>query len=189
MVEAGETLRGIAAKYEVTAAQLREANDIPAGKGVEVGQRLRLPRAAVSSAPLAVASERAARARSSDEPRRTEAARDSARPRERSSATPSRRDSTEKRTTRTDSTSRTRTGTAERRTTARDSASTRPRTTSSPETQKRETARPSQHTVKAGETLYGIARQYGIGVDALREANDMGTSNTLQPGQKLRIPR
>jgi membrane-bound lytic murein transglycosylase D len=167
-VEAGETLRGIAAKYEVTTVQLREANDIPAGKGVEVGQRLRLPRAAVSSAPLASASERAARARSTSE---------------------TRRDSTEKRTTRADSTSRTRTGTAERRTTARDSASTRPRTTSSTETQKRETARPSQHTVKAGETLYGIARQYGIGVDALRAANDMGTSNTLQPGQKLRIPR
>jgi LysM repeat protein len=187
-VEAGETLRGIAAKYEVTTAQLREANDIPAGKGVEVGQRLRLPRAAVSSAPLAVASERAARARSSDEPRRSEAVRDSARPRERSSAAPSRRDSTEKRTTRADSTSRTRTGTAERRTTARDSASTRPRTASS-ETEKRETARPSQHTVKAGETVYGIARQYGIGVDALREANDIGASNTIQPGQKLRIPR
>ncbi len=139
-VAAGETLRGIAEKYDVTPAQLRTANEIPAGKGVEVGQRLRLPRAAGSSAPLAVASERAARARSTTEPR------DSARSRPRPAAT-------------------------------RDSA------------EKRETPRPSQHTVKAGETVYGIARQYGIGVEALREANDIGASSTIQPGQKLRIPR
>jgi membrane-bound lytic murein transglycosylase D len=209
-VAAGETLRAIAEKYDVTPAQLRAANDIPSGKGVEVGQRLRLPRAEGSSAPLAVASERAARARSGDEPRpRGEAARDSARPRERPSSTPSRRDSTEKRATRADSASRTRT--TERRTTARDSASTRtgaatveakpgaararpaseastrPRTT--PDADKGQAARPSQHTVKAGETLYGIARQYGVGVDALREANGMDAGNTIQPGQKLRIPR
>jgi membrane-bound lytic murein transglycosylase D len=65
-VERGETLRGLAEKYDVTVAQLRAANDIAAGKGVELGMRLRLPRAASSSAPLAAASERAARTRSSD---------------------------------------------------------------------------------------------------------------------------
>jgi membrane-bound lytic murein transglycosylase D len=52
-----------------------------------------------------------------------------------------------------------------------------------------ETPRPSQHTVKSGETLFGIAREYGVTVPALREANDMDAGAALQPGQKLRIPR
>jgi LysM repeat protein len=43
--------------------------------------------------------------------------------------------------------------------------------------------------VKTGETLYGIARQYGVAVPALRAANDMDADSVIQPGQKLRIPR
>jgi LysM repeat protein len=43
--------------------------------------------------------------------------------------------------------------------------------------------------VKGGETLFGIARQYGVTVPALREANDMDGAAAIQPGQKLRIPR
>jgi len=43
------------------------------------------------------------------------------------------------------------------------------------------------HTVADGETLYGIARRYGVTVDALRRANDI-ESNTVRPGQSLVIP-
>jgi len=47
----------------------------------------------------------------------------------------------------------------------------------------------ARHTVEEGETLFGIARKYDVTVDALREANDLGARPTLQPGQRLRIPR
>ena len=43
------------------------------------------------------------------------------------------------------------------------------------------------YTVKAGDTLYGIARQYGISVDELKAANNL-TSNTLTIGEVLVIP-
>ncbi|HEX6912306.1 MAG TPA: LysM peptidoglycan-binding domain-containing protein, partial [Longimicrobium sp.] len=44
------------------------------------------------------------------------------------------------------------------------------------------------HTVADGETLWSIARRYETTVDAVREANDM-ESETIRPGQTLRIPR
>lgn len=44
------------------------------------------------------------------------------------------------------------------------------------------------HTVADGETLWGIARQYDVTVEAVREANDMD-AETIRPGQTLRIPR
>jgi len=43
--------------------------------------------------------------------------------------------------------------------------------------------------VEDGETLWGIARRYDLTVAQVREANDLGESQQLQPGQKLRIPR
>jgi membrane-bound lytic murein transglycosylase D len=44
------------------------------------------------------------------------------------------------------------------------------------------------HKVEDGESLWGIARKYEVTVDAVRAANDMD-SETIQPGQTLRIPR
>lgn len=43
------------------------------------------------------------------------------------------------------------------------------------------------YTVKKGDTLYGIARQFGISVDELKVANNL-TTNTLRVGQTLVIP-
>ncbi|HWK88740.1 MAG TPA: LysM peptidoglycan-binding domain-containing protein [Longimicrobium sp.] len=43
------------------------------------------------------------------------------------------------------------------------------------------------HTVAAGETLFGIARRYGVTVAAIREANDL-ESDRLRTGQRLVIP-
>lgn len=43
------------------------------------------------------------------------------------------------------------------------------------------------HTVKAGDTLYAIARTYGTTVEAIKEANNM-TSNNLTIGRVLIIP-
>ncbi|WP_194841367.1 LysM peptidoglycan-binding domain-containing protein [Salinibacillus xinjiangensis] len=46
----------------------------------------------------------------------------------------------------------------------------------------------TSHTVKAGDTLYGIANQYGVSVDQLKHANGL-TGNTIQVGQALAIPK
>lgn len=43
------------------------------------------------------------------------------------------------------------------------------------------------HTVGEGETLWGIARRYGVTVDAVKAANGM-ERETIRPGQTLRIP-
>ena len=43
------------------------------------------------------------------------------------------------------------------------------------------------YMVKAGDTLYGIARRYNTTVDLIKSLNNL-TSNTLSVGQKLKIP-
>jgi membrane-bound lytic murein transglycosylase D len=44
----------------------------------------------------------------------------------------------------------------------------------------------SYYEVQPGDTLYGITRKFGIGIEQLRELNDL-KSDTIHPGQKLRI--
>jgi len=48
-------------------------------------------------------------------------------------------------------------------------------------------AQNTQHEVQAGETLYGISRQYGISVQQLQEYNPQ-TAEGLKKGMVLRIP-
>ena len=43
------------------------------------------------------------------------------------------------------------------------------------------------HVVKAGDTLWGISRQYQVSLESLRLANQLG-SDLLIPGQELTIP-
>jgi LysM repeat protein len=45
------------------------------------------------------------------------------------------------------------------------------------------------HNVETGETIYGIARMYGISESALREANPAVQAENLKPGQHLIIPQ
>ncbi|MGC9362849.1 MAG: LysM peptidoglycan-binding domain-containing protein, partial [Candidatus Syntrophosphaera sp.] len=42
------------------------------------------------------------------------------------------------------------------------------------------------HTVKKGDTLYSLARQYGVSVDRIKELNSL-EGNIIKPGQELRI--
>ncbi len=49
-------------------------------------------------------------------------------------------------------------------------------------------ATPGTHKVKRGETLTGLARRYGVSVEALRQANGMSQRETLRAGAALRIP-
>lgn len=50
------------------------------------------------------------------------------------------------------------------------------------------TPTPIVHTVQPGQTLYGIARLYGITVAALSEANGLTTMSYVHPGDQLIIP-
>jgi murein DD-endopeptidase MepM/ murein hydrolase activator NlpD len=44
------------------------------------------------------------------------------------------------------------------------------------------------HEVARGHSLWGIAKRYGVSVEALRDRNDLGESDKIVPGQKLVIP-
>jgi membrane-bound lytic murein transglycosylase D len=44
------------------------------------------------------------------------------------------------------------------------------------------------HVVQRGETLTGLARRYGVSVQALQEVNGIKSPRSLRTGQKLRIP-
>ena len=44
------------------------------------------------------------------------------------------------------------------------------------------------HSLKAGETLYSVARLYGLSVESLAQANGISDASKLRAGQKLIIP-
>jgi membrane-bound lytic murein transglycosylase D len=44
------------------------------------------------------------------------------------------------------------------------------------------------HVVQRGETLQGLAKRYGVSIQALRKANGLGERTTLKVGLSLRIP-
>jgi N-acetylmuramoyl-L-alanine amidase len=44
------------------------------------------------------------------------------------------------------------------------------------------------HLVKRGETLKGLARRYGVSVQALRDANGLSDRQPIKAGKSLRIP-
>jgi LysM repeat protein len=43
------------------------------------------------------------------------------------------------------------------------------------------------HTVVSGDTLWGLSRQYGVSIDAIKAANNM-TRDVVVLGQRLQIP-
>jgi LysM repeat protein len=70
---------------------------------------------------------------------------------------------------------------------------------SAPDTRSAPTAQPQDstpqesagertHIVRRGETLKGLAKRYGVSVQALRTANGMTESATLKAGVALKIP-
>ncbi|VAW14095.1 hypothetical protein MNBD_ALPHA12-1862, partial [hydrothermal vent metagenome] len=45
-----------------------------------------------------------------------------------------------------------------------------------------------QHTIEAGESLYAIARRYGVTTDAIAKVNNISSPDQISVGQKLIIP-
>jgi len=50
-------------------------------------------------------------------------------------------------------------------------------------------AKARYHRVRAGETLYGISRRYGLTIEELRRLNQLPKEATIYPDQKLLIRR
>ncbi len=46
----------------------------------------------------------------------------------------------------------------------------------------------SSHVVAGGETAWSIARRYGVGIDALAQANNLPADMSIRTGQRLVIP-
>jgi LysM repeat protein len=43
------------------------------------------------------------------------------------------------------------------------------------------------HTVRQGDNLWDIARKYQVSVDQIRRLNDVASSASLRPGQRIRV--
>ncbi|HYW05790.1 MAG TPA: LysM peptidoglycan-binding domain-containing protein, partial [Longimicrobium sp.] len=206
-VEEGETVRGLARVYEVSAEAIREANDLGAEQNtLRAGRTLRIPRAGASSAstssrPASTASRPTAERARAETTGRThtveegETVRGLARVYEVSAAAireandldaeaNTLRAGRKLRIPRADDAPRA--STPARSTAARDTAS---RARPSTATRRPSASATEEHVVKSGDTLYSLARRYDTTVAALRSANDMDEDDAIRPGQKLRVPR
>jgi membrane-bound lytic murein transglycosylase D len=164
----GETLWGIARRFDVTVAAVREANELDENDTIRPGQTLRIPRASSgSSTASSSGAARESESRTAASGSSTSAARESGSRPASSGSGGERRASTE-------------TASGQRRS---GSSEARPALS----TVNRMPAR-REHTVGDGETLWGIARKYDTTVENLRRANGLDEDDQIRPGQKLRIP-
>lgn len=45
-----------------------------------------------------------------------------------------------------------------------------------------------EYKIESGDTLSGIAQKYGVSIDSIRWANDLSSSDSIKPGQTVKIP-
>jgi len=57
------------------------------------------------------------------------------------------------------------------------------------ETPEKKPSTEKYHEVKPLETLYGLGKTYGLTVDELRRLNNMGPTDTVRTGQKLKVSK
>jgi membrane-bound lytic murein transglycosylase D len=216
-VEDGESLWGIARKYEVTVDAVRAANDMES-ETIQPGQTLRIPRAS-SSATASTARPDSARRSVSSSTRASDGERRSSSASSGTARTPStgsaergasastssgergagsRADSAASRERRAPASASgsasgergsSSAGSSERRSSTAASGQ-RANSTASGARAADSGSRSARrhHTVASGETLWSIARQYNTSVDRLRRVNDLAADAQIQPGQRLAIP-
>lgn len=63
-----------------------------------------------------------------------------------------------------------------------------PSGTSSPSPSPSPTPTQRTYTVKSGDTLIGIARQFGVTTTAIAQLNNLTNTNNIRVGQVLKIP-
>ncbi|HEX8319013.1 LysM peptidoglycan-binding domain-containing protein [Longimicrobium sp.] len=217
-VEDGESLWGIARKYDVTVEAVRAANDMES-ESIQPGQTLRIPRAS-SSATASTSRPDSARRSTSTSTRASDGERRASSASSGSARTPSTGSAERRASASTSSSGERRTGSRadssasrERRasTSASGSASGERGSSSAGSSERRSSTAASgqranstassaraaesgsrsarrHHTVASGETLWSIARQYNTSVDTLRRANNLASDAQIQPGQRLAIP-
>jgi LysM repeat protein len=61
------------------------------------------------------------------------------------------------------------------------------KTSPPPAKPEKKAAKPKFHEVRAGETLYGISRNAGLTLEQLRSYNKLAATDTIRPGQKLKL--
>lgn len=163
-VRRGETLGGIAAKYNTTVSAIKKANGMR-NNNIGVGKRLKIkttervkvykPAAEETPEELAAADSlalEAAIAGANEEEVKKET------PAPKKKPEPKKREEKKK-------------------------AETKSKTKS-----KKQSASSGTHVVKSGESLYVIAERHGITVNELKRANSL-SNNKIKPGQKLTIPK
>jgi len=57
------------------------------------------------------------------------------------------------------------------------------------EAPEKKTSTEKYHEVKPLETLYGLGKTYGLTVDELRRLNNMGPTDSIRSGQKLKVSK
>lgn len=129
IVSRGETLSGIAARYGSTVAEIQAANAIRNPNAIQINQRLIIPRAGATRASTVASASTAS--------------------------------------------------------TSASSASTSARTVSA--TASTSAASTTVYRVRSGDSLWSIAQRHGVTVADLRAWNGLGNSNTIRPGQELRV--
>lgn len=163
-VRRGETLGGIAAKYNTTVSAIKKANGMR-NNNIGVGKRLKIkttervkvykPAAEETPEELAAADSlalEAAIAGANEEEVKKET------PAPKKKPEPKKREE-------------------------KKNAETKSKTKS-----KKQSASSGTHVVKSGESLYVIAERHGITVNELKRANSL-SNNKIKPGQKLTIPK
>jgi murein DD-endopeptidase MepM/ murein hydrolase activator NlpD len=182
-VRRGETLSGIAERYETTVAALKRLNpDVPENGRVDAGDRL-----VVAAAPDR--SEAAARATASE---RRAGRTHTVRSGETLTGIAERYGTTVAalKSLNPDIPSSGRVNAGARIVISEAEARPPARAATAAAPSRRVTAGAATHTVEAGDTLFGIARSYGTTVAALRELNpEVPESGNVRIGQRLRLPR
>ncbi len=166
----GETMKEIAQKYGVTIASINDANGMTAKSRLRTGSSLRIPLAAMAAAPVPTAEQPAIA--STEGPSQPAAVPPQA---ERSNdlamagnSVPASVSSTPRRPAATPVASET-------------------RAARSSETPRESSKKTTYHKVGRGETLTGIAKQYGVSTQDLAAWNGLDRNTNVRAGQKLKV--